>query len=385
MVITSGTIGAPGVLQRSGIGPAQTLKDLGIEVLVDNPEVGHGVDHHEIGVLYEWLEQHNDPQTGRVPSGGPTGWPLVVYADTSQEYDSGTQEVDKDHKNSFMQAHAGAGYAEPYADDFTFVMTPNCVQPDPAKGFRAYLTSTKPFDTMHVVHDEQLLDMQALARGVRKSIKLCEVLKESGLCGNRVSPPLEIDINSMSQLTAWCRENHWTVFHWCSSCRAGLNGTVADERFRVKRGLPIAERGIEGEAVIGAIDSSSGSSKSSSSSGDSSGGVSRICGSAGHEVISNLYVGSAACLPEIPEGNPHLTVTAFSVALAQELLQSHSCRQGRCLLHAQEEIVKARADVRQSCTGHAVIRREGEEVPNRRELAMKHSTQWETVHAEKEQ
>lgn len=40
------------------------------------------------------------------------------------------------------------------------------------------------------------------------------------------------------------------------------------------------------------------------------------------DVISNLFVGSAASLPEITEPNPHLTITAFSVALAEQLLKS---------------------------------------------------------------
>ena len=70
------------------------------------------------------------------------------------------------------------------------------------------------------------------------------------------------------------------MYHWSSTCKAGLEGigTVADEKFRVR------------------------------------------CSESG--VIDNLFVGSAASLPEITEPNPHLTITAFSVALAEELLKS---------------------------------------------------------------
>lgn len=32
--------------------------------------------------------------------------------------------------------------------------------------------------------------------------------------------------------------------------------------------------------------------------------------------VENLRIGSGAVLPEIPYGNPHLTISAFSVALA---------------------------------------------------------------------
>jgi hypothetical protein len=51
--------------------PRDTLQAAGVpKIYVDNPEVGHGADHTEIAVLYEWLDRWNDPTTGGPPPGG---------------------------------------------------------------------------------------------------------------------------------------------------------------------------------------------------------------------------------------------------------------------------------------------------------------------------
>ena len=54
VVLSGGTIGSPAVLLRSGIGPADHLAELGIDVLLDLPGVGENLhDHPLISVVYE--------------------------------------------------------------------------------------------------------------------------------------------------------------------------------------------------------------------------------------------------------------------------------------------------------------------------------------------
>jgi hypothetical protein len=51
--------------------PRDTLQAAGVpKIYVDSPEVGHGADHTEIAVMYEWLDRWNDPTTGGPPPGG---------------------------------------------------------------------------------------------------------------------------------------------------------------------------------------------------------------------------------------------------------------------------------------------------------------------------
>ncbi|WP_017998867.1 GMC family oxidoreductase N-terminal domain-containing protein [Paracoccus sp. N5] len=54
VVLSAGAIGSPQILQLSGIGPAEYLKSLGIEVVLDAPGVGQGMqDHLQIRAIYK--------------------------------------------------------------------------------------------------------------------------------------------------------------------------------------------------------------------------------------------------------------------------------------------------------------------------------------------
>lgn len=46
VILTSGAIGSPRLLQMSGIGPADHLRDLGIDVVLDQPQVGSNLQDH---------------------------------------------------------------------------------------------------------------------------------------------------------------------------------------------------------------------------------------------------------------------------------------------------------------------------------------------------
>lgn len=41
------------------------------------------------------------------------------------------------------------------------------------------------------------------------------------------------------------------------------------------------------------------------------------------KVVSNLRVGSASVLPELSEANPHMSISAFSFAVAHEMTSAY--------------------------------------------------------------
>lgn len=67
VLVTSGAIGSPKLMMLSGIGPADHLTSLGIEVLADAPDVGRNLtDHYGIDLVYELagpysLDKYNKP------------------------------------------------------------------------------------------------------------------------------------------------------------------------------------------------------------------------------------------------------------------------------------------------------------------------------------
>ena len=52
VVVTAGAIDTPKLLMLSGIGPAQHLRDVGIDVRVDSPGVGSNLDDHVEGLVF---------------------------------------------------------------------------------------------------------------------------------------------------------------------------------------------------------------------------------------------------------------------------------------------------------------------------------------------
>ncbi len=150
------------------------------------------------------------------------------------------------------------------------------------------IASQDPRASSRVVHRDLNADLKVLVEGVQQMVGLFEVLRKYGVVGERLDPPPEIDLRNEAQVIEWILTsgNLNTVFHWALTCRAGLNALVADEQFRVR--APDAEEGV----------------------------------------VHNLRVGSAAALTEISESNPHLTISAFSAALAESLVREQAKRHG---------------------------------------------------------
>ncbi|MDM0114762.1 GMC family oxidoreductase N-terminal domain-containing protein [Variovorax sp. J22R133] len=60
VLVTAGAIGSPKLMLLSGIGPADQLSSLGIEVVADRPEVGQNLhDHFGIDIVYELNGPHS--------------------------------------------------------------------------------------------------------------------------------------------------------------------------------------------------------------------------------------------------------------------------------------------------------------------------------------
>ena len=71
IILSSGTLASPAILQRSGIGPAPLLKRLGIEVLHDLPAVGEGLKEHR-AVLVQYQLKNIGSQNEQL-----RGWRLI--------------------------------------------------------------------------------------------------------------------------------------------------------------------------------------------------------------------------------------------------------------------------------------------------------------------
>jgi choline dehydrogenase-like flavoprotein len=68
VILSSGAIGSPRLLQLSGIGPADHLRSLGIPVVLDQPQVGANLqDHLDLFVIAECTGPHTYDRYARLP------------------------------------------------------------------------------------------------------------------------------------------------------------------------------------------------------------------------------------------------------------------------------------------------------------------------------
>jgi choline dehydrogenase len=163
------------------------------------------------------------------------------------------------------------GISPPPYGDGEVTITPNCMTPK-GEGFRAEIRSTDPLEPIPVIFADNEEEFQQLACGVRSAVNVMDDLQRAGLVGKRIQPT-DQQLKTDVALKQWIRAHAGTAFHWQGTC--AMHGTsetaVVDSKFRV--------RGVSG-----------------------------------------LRVGSAAVLPRVTEANPHLTISAFAVALAYKTL-----------------------------------------------------------------
>ena len=71
VVLSAGAIDTPKLLMLSGIGPAEHLREFGVDVLVDSPGVGSNLDDHVEGLV---IWEARRPMVPAPPSGGRSGY-----------------------------------------------------------------------------------------------------------------------------------------------------------------------------------------------------------------------------------------------------------------------------------------------------------------------
>lgn len=66
VILAAGALQTPALLQRSGVGPGELLRRLGIPVVADRPGVGEGLQDHPMVAIAAWLERpHRCPPAMR--------------------------------------------------------------------------------------------------------------------------------------------------------------------------------------------------------------------------------------------------------------------------------------------------------------------------------
>ena len=261
VVLSAGAVNTPQILQLSGIGPAALLKEHGIDVVLDQSNVGQNLqDHictdHVFKAKVPTLNNQLGPLSGKILHG-------LNYVLRQR----GPLSLGVNQAGGFCKSAPGLEHPDLqlYFSPVSYTKAPPgkrpLMRPDPFPGLLMGAQPCRPTSRGHIairsrdpmevpeIHpnylstNQDVQDMIAAARFMRKltdASPLAEIIEEEIKPGT--------DLQSDEELLADIRERAGTVFHPVSTCRMGPNATesVVDAKLRVHgvQNLRIADASV---------------------------------------------------------------------------------------------------------------------------------------------
>lgn len=255
IVLCAGAVGSPGILQRSGIGPASVLKPLGIEVLHELPGVGGNLqDHLQLRLIYK-LENARTLNQIAGTLWGKMGMGLRYLYDRSGPLSMAPSQLGAFARSGPEQTSANLEYhvqplslerfGEPLHAFPAFTASVCDLRPQ-SRG-RIDIRSANPADAPlirpnYLSHPE---DLRVAADAIRLTRRIV------GAPALRQFNPVEYlpgeELQSDEQLQEAAARIGTTIFHPVGTCRMGSDkDAVVDAQLRVHGvpGLRIADASI---------------------------------------------------------------------------------------------------------------------------------------------
>ncbi|MFT4941136.1 MAG: choline dehydrogenase [Paraglaciecola sp.] len=252
VILSAGAINSPQLLMLSGVGPAEHLREHGVEVIFDSPNVGENLqDHLEVYVQYEctkpvslysltkplaklsvgiqWIVSRKGPGAScQFETGG--------FATSSKELNQPDLQfhflpiaVDYDGKNP-VETHGFQAHVGPMR---------------PKSRGRIKLKSSNPVESPEILFNylEAEEDREEFRAGLRLTREIISQPAFDEYRGTEIQPGASK--TSDEEIDAFVRSRVESAYHPIGTCRMGTDSkSVVDEQARV--------RGIEGLRVIDA-------------------------------------------------------------------------------------------------------------------------------------
>ncbi len=263
IILCAGAVNSPQLLELSGIGDSIRLKQLGIEVVSHNANVGeHLSDHLGADIVCKSrlpsLNQELRPLTGKISA-------ALRYL----LFRNGPLSLSVNQAGGFVNTECNDPSVRPdlqlYFSPLSYTRAPvgkrPLVNPDPFAGFlmgynpckptsegHIHISSADPFQAP-VIQPNYLStdhDRALMLKGMRlmRQLSGTEVMRQ--LIEEEVYPGASAQSDDV--INQFIADNAWTVFHPCGTCRMGSDPkkSVVDSRLKVHgmSGLRIADASI---------------------------------------------------------------------------------------------------------------------------------------------
>ena len=233
VVVSGGTIGSPGLLLASGIGPADELRALGIDVVADLPGVGRNLHDHLLSPII-YRSKEIPPATYGVP-----------YMQTHLFAKSKPGLLVPD----LQPLHFALPMYEPWMDPISptgFTLMAGMVRPQSRGTIK--LAGRDPSDGLlidaHALEAQEDVDMILAAIDIVRSIGEAGPLVDGWDAMELYPGP---DVRSVEELTEYVRRTAITYHHQVGTCKMGVDvEAVVDPRLAVHgvQGLRVADASI---------------------------------------------------------------------------------------------------------------------------------------------
>jgi choline dehydrogenase len=248
VLVCGGAINSPQILMLSGIGPADHLRSMGIEVAADLPGVGENLqDHLAAGASYHSTKPvslSNADKPGNLvyyllfKKGPFTSTIAEAGAFIKTRSDAPAPDIQYHFAPTFFRGH---GFEKIPGHGFT--IGPTLLHPK-SRG-RIRLRSSDPFEhaviSANYFSEEE--DVQVMLAGIKRAHELAQTRAFAEFRGPELDPPTWKQPDS--ETIRVIRETAETLYHPAGTCKMGSDSlAVVDSQLRV--------RGIEGLRVIDA-------------------------------------------------------------------------------------------------------------------------------------
>lgn len=268
VILAAGAINTPQLLQLSGIGPAEHLKSIGVDVLQNSPAVGYHLQDH-LGINYTFkaniptLNQLLRPWWGKLRA----GMQFLLAG-------SGPLSLSLNQGGGFVRSRPGIErpdiqlYFQAISTVTARTGTRPLLEPDPFPGYAIGISSTKPHSRGSVLirstdpFEHPVIranahgtegDVAAMLAGVKLIRRLAAQPALAEITAEELVPGPSV--RSDEDLINDIRSRSGTVYHPCGTARMGSDPrtSVVDHLLRVHgiEGLVVADASVFPSVISG--------------------------------------------------------------------------------------------------------------------------------------
>jgi choline dehydrogenase len=255
VLLAGGVVNSPQLLMLSGIGPADHLREMGIEVVADSPGVGANLSDHPI-VTAMW---HAPKVRSLWEQGGPASllrWQLAhrgpLVSNVAES--GGFSRSDPGLPAPDLQWHVlpvpyeNQGLIDPAKRALSLLVTLVAVR---SRG-RIMLRSANPrhkpaIDPCYLADSA---DIEPLVAGLKMARQFAAARPMAKVCAGEFAPGT--DVSTDAELREFIRQDLATLYHPVGSCAMGGDSRLAASRLTSVVDPELKVRGVDGLRVVDA-------------------------------------------------------------------------------------------------------------------------------------